>query len=66
MARVREMKTTPSIIMINPQVKKQFGRPRSRWKETATMNEWFLGYREDLSGFRLGRLAASVEDDNKS
>ena len=52
--------------MINPQVKKQFGRPRSRWKETATMNEWFLGYREDLSGFRLGRLAASVEDDNKS
>jgi hypothetical protein len=32
-ARVREMKTTTSIIMINPQVKKQFGRPRSRWKK---------------------------------
>ena len=68
MARVREMKTTPSIIMIrvNPQVKKQFGKPRSRWKETTTMNECFLQYREDLTSFILGRLAASVEDGNES
>ena len=29
-------------------------------------NEWFLRYREDLTGFRLGRLVASIEDDNKS
>ena len=40
-ARVREMKTTPSIIMINPQVKIQFGRPRSRWKEITTMNGFY-------------------------
>ena len=66
MARVRELKTTPSVIMINHQLKKQFGRPRGRWKEATTMSECFLRYREDLTGFRLGRLAASIEDDNKS
>jgi hypothetical protein len=52
--------------MISPQMKKQFGGPRGRWKETTTMNECFLRYREDLTGFRVGRLAASIEDDNKS
>jgi len=52
--------------MINLQVKKQFGRTRSRWKETTTINECFLRHREDLTGFRFGRSAASVENDNKS
>ena len=54
------------MIRVNPQVKKQFGKPRSRWKETTTMNECFLQYREDLTSFILGRLAASVEDGNES
>jgi hypothetical protein len=52
--------------MISPQMKKQFGRPSGRWKESTTMNECFLRYREDLTGFRVGRLAASIEDDNTS
>ena len=66
MARVRELRTTHTILVINPQENKQFYGPRSRWKETTAMNECFLQYREDLTSFILGRLAASVEGGNES
>jgi len=37
--RVREMKTTHAILVINPQENKQFEGPRGRWKDPTTMNE---------------------------
>jgi hypothetical protein len=51
---MEEMRNAYNILVGKPEVKRQLGRPRHRWKDNTVLNLWVIGW-ESVEWMHLGQ-----------